>query len=126
MKLSETIIIHTTLMSMRTFRMPFKTSFKIAKALQITGPLNQFYTEEYQKIIEQFADRKENGEFAVSEDGKSIKIDRDKASECFELIKELENMEVTLDITFTTEELEGAGVGLSVENILALMPLIEE
>lgn len=123
MLIGEIFKIRNILQSIKSAKIPIKTSYQIAKFLQATEVNGTFYQEKYQEIITTYAERAEDGSFVVAEDGQSVKIDNARTQECLLLIKELEAMEVDIpEILIDAMHLENTG--LTVDQICTLMPIL--
>lgn len=123
MLISEIFKIRNILLSIKSAKIPIKTSYQIAKFLQATEINGNFYQEKYQEIITTYAERNEDGSFVVAEDGQSIKIQNEHTKECLDTIKELESMEVeTPEILIDAMHLENTD--LTVDQICTLMPIL--
>ena len=125
MKMYEIIDLSNLYMSIKDIKLPLKTTYKFSRLMRRAEQEMNFYSEDFQKIIETYAKRNEDGSYCFSADGQSIEIIEGKQAECNMKINELRNLEVELnDIKFTIDELEC--LNLSISELSCLMPLIED
>lgn len=103
--------------------LPFALAYKFNKLANKANEEINFYRENMQKIIEEYAERDENGEMIFT-DAENVKLRPDSTEECNKKINELSNIEVDINIKFTPEEL--SSLELSINDLQTLMPLIEE
>lgn len=105
-------------------KVPAKVAYKFNKlCIDLDGD-NKFYNEELNKILQQYANKNEDGSFKRTEAG-GIDIQEDKLEAAQKEIDVLYNLEVNApDIVFTVEELDG--LQLSIEEFNAMLPFIEE
>ena len=104
--------------------LPIKLVYKLTKFFEVVNKEAEFYREELAKILNEYAERDEDGKVATTDDGLSIKIKKDCLTVCEEKLQELANLEVEVpDIKFSMDELPE---GLSVQELSYLMPFIEE
>lgn len=104
--------------------LPIKLVYKLTKFFEVVNKEAEFYREELAKILNEYAERDEDGKVATTDDGLSIKIKKDCLTVCEEKLQELANLEVEApDIKFSMDELPE---GLSVQELSYLMPFIEE
>ena len=104
--------------------LPIKLVYKLTKFFEVVNKEAEFYREELAKILNEYAERDEDGKVATTDDGLSIKIKKDRLTVCEEKLQELANLEVEApDIKFSMDELPE---GLSVQELSYLMPFIEE
>lgn len=123
MKINELLKIRGVFLEIKQAKMPLKISYQIAKFLHSTDDSSTFYTEKYQSIINQYAEKDEKGEFKVSEDGQSIKIKQETFDQCVSALRELEEVEVEIPET----KIDPMGLehtGLSIEKMYILMPVL--
>ena len=100
-----------------------KLAYKLNKLNSRLSEEAEFYRSEFYKILTEYAQKDENGEFIQNENGTGYLIKEGKTEECREKIQELQDLEIeNLDITFTLEELEHLAV--TPEEISAIMNLI--
>lgn len=104
--------------------LPIGTTYKLTKLFNVVKSEAEFYTTNLDKIISEFGQKDENGNFILTEDQKGVRIDQDKIPEVESRLQELWNIEVELpSITFKLSELEK--VELSVQEFNNLLPFIE-
>ena len=122
MKIYQLLSLPALYNSISDKNLPFALAYKLSKlAIQVNEEL-KFYQENLTKIIEEYGE-KENGELVYLSNG-DIKIHEGKAEECHARIEELQNVEVDIKVTFTPNELEP--LEMSIKDLQALMPLINE
>lgn len=107
-------------------KLPIKTSYKFTRFFAQLENESKFFNETLQKIIDEYGQRDENGEFILTSDKQGVKIKEDKLDECMNKIDELNNVEVHLEYepVFSLDELEG--LDLEMKYINLLMPYISE
>ena len=111
--------------SIKAQTLPVKTTYKMAKLFAALDNENKFYIEELKKIIANFAEKDEEGNPKLTEDGTGFQIRKDCIDECQAAFNELCSIEVDLpDIKFNLEELES--LNLNIEQINLFLPFIEE
>lgn len=107
-------------------KLPIKTSYKLTRFFNQLEEEAKFFNETLQKIIDEYGQKDENGNFIFTDNGQGVKIKEDKYNECMEKIEELNGIEVKLNYipSFTLEELEG--LDLEMKYINLLMPYISD
>ena len=105
--------------------MPLKTAFKLNKLFNQIDSAALFYQDEFNKIIQKYAKRDENGNYIYTEDGNSILITDGLQIECNEKLNELYNLETDVgEHRFTLDELDCLKISLNDMN--CLMPFVVE
>lgn len=123
MKLYQVVALAHLYEEIKDCSLPIRTSYKFAILMQKVQPQIEFYNREFNKIVDTYAQKDENGEFIFSKDNTAIAVIEGKEDECNSKITELQNLEIDMnEITFSLNELEG--LSLSIEQMNMLMPLI--
>lgn len=100
-----------------------KTAFGLTQLSKVAQEHSAFYREQFEKIINTYAKKDENGNIIKTEDGNGIQIEEGAQQACFAQLTELDLLEVELpDIKFHLEDFENAG--LSPEDLEILMPFL--
>jgi hypothetical protein len=109
----------------RPTSLPFKTAHKLAKLSKAVEEEIGFYREKMAELIEQYAQRDNDGNYVYINDGRDIAIVPERIQECQSKIHELETMEIELpNITFSVEEFENTT--LTVDELQPILPFIED
>lgn len=125
MKMYEILDLSNLYNSIKDTKMPIKTTYKFSRLMRRAEQELNFYSQQFQKIIETYAKTDENGNYCFSSDGQSIEIIDGKQAECNTKIMELRNLEVDInDIKFSLDEIDC--LNLSITELSCLMSLIEE
>ena len=104
--------------------LPIKTVYKLSKFFDTIKQDADFYREKLAEILNEYAQRDEENNVIVTDNGKSIKIKENLISECEEKLQELADIEAEEpQIKFSLEELPD---GMSVQELNLLMPFIVE
>lgn len=111
--------------SVKTQKITMKTAYRLAQLAKAIETELQFYREKLQAIITEYGEKDENGQPVPTEDGGGIKLRPGSEQECVAAMQELQELEITLpDIKFNIEDF--GSIELSVENISAILPFVEE
>lgn len=123
MKLLEMLNIRAILAQLTQARLPAQTAYKIAKFVQKTADDANFYQEQRQKLIEQYAKRNDKGELDTTDNRYHFEGENKKAWE--EAWLELTNTEIdTPAIKFNLAEF--ATVNFTAQEMTTLDPIIDE
>lgn len=125
MKISEILIFHQNYEKLSIEKMPFFVAYKLNKIFNAFAKDKEFYEEQMNKIILEYAQVDENGLPKQNADKSGILIQEDRIQECHEKINELQNLEIDIpEVTFSPTELNSLRV--SPETLQSLMPFIYE
>lgn len=126
MKMYEILNLSNVFLVIKDEKMPIKTAYKFSKLMKKADEERQFYAEKLQEILEEYGEKDESGSFIYLNDEKSlINIKKGKEEECQQKTKELQDLEIDFsNIKFTLDELKNTK--MTIENMMSLMPFIEE
>ena len=105
--------------------LPLKGAYKINKIKKAVEKESEFYREKFQEIVDQYAQKDENGEVVFSEDGNQIMIKDGLIDECNKALADLQELEVEIDNYNLALDDLGEDVECTPEELEALMPFIE-
>lgn len=109
MKLTNKKIINDSMILMEVSRkeLPIKVSYALAKNISKIEKELQIYNSERQKLLDKYCVKDENGENKVDENNQ-LKIQEEYLKDWERDIKELQNIELEIDIhKFKINELDG-------------------
>lgn len=105
-------------------KMPIKTAYKFNKLMEAVDKELSFFQEKLNKILDEYAEKDENGEYVYSTSD-SIKIQDNKLQACQEELLALQSFEVEITSSvFDLDELDS--LDISVDDLRILMPFIAE
>ena len=111
--------------SVKTQKITMKTAYHLAQLAKAIETELQFYREKLQNIITEYGEKDENGQPIAIENGGGIKLRPGSEQECVAAMQELQELEITLpDIKFNIKDF--GDIELSVENVSAILPFMEE
>ena len=105
--------------------LPLKGAYKINKIKKAVEKESEFYQEKFQEIVDQYAQKDENGEVVLSEDKSQIMIKEGLVEECNNALNDLQELEVEIDNCGLTLDDLGDDVECTPEELEALMPFME-
>lgn len=77
-------------------KLPLKTSYQLSLVFDEIEKRMTFYQNEFQKIIDEFAEKDEEGNYVPSEDGVGIKVQKGKTDECNARVIELNQIDIDI------------------------------
>ena len=105
--------------------LPIKISYTLARASKKVKEDVDFFTGKFQEIINEYAEKDENGNFVYTEGNQFIKVIDGKEDECQAKIAELESLETELDIEpISIDDL--GDIEIDPDTLRKIMPLIKE
>ena len=99
-------------------------SYKIYKLCNVIEQEEKFFNQKRQEIINDFAQRYENGQIVVNDKG-FVQFEADKVEEAHKMLNDLSAVDVDVpNVKFKIDEL--SEIKLSVMDMAVLEPLIDE
>ena len=124
-RMYQVLDFETIYNKIKDIKMPIKTTYNFAKLAREINEEKLFYQQELQRIIDNFGERDENGNFVLTEDKSGVQIKKENLNECQKEIIALSNLEVEIKgINLNIDELEN--VELTLPEMEILMAFIEE
>ena len=105
--------------------LPLKGAYKINKIKTAVEKEGEFYQEKFQEIVDQYAQKDENGEVVLSEDKSQIMIKEGMVEECNKALTDLQELEVEIDNCGLKLDDLGENLECTPEELEALMPFME-
>ena len=104
--------------------LPLKVAYKINKMKKSIDSESSFYSEKFQKIIDEYAKKDDDGNVVFNDDGSQIIIQEDKIEKCNDALEDLQKLEVEIDNQNLTIDDFGEDVKCTPEDLELLMPFL--
>ena len=110
--------------SIKDISMPFTLSFKLSRINKAIDECIEFYRENYNSLLNNYAEKNEDGTFKMREDGSSILLKKDTIEKARQRFSELDNSEFTIE-TIKIPFAEFETLVLPPDRLTGLLPFIE-
>lgn len=125
LKMSNIIALKGVCENLKSQKTSVKTAYKISKILNAVEKEFEFYQTKFIEIVNEYAEKDENGQPIMTDSGNGVKISPEKIAEAQTKMFELEAIETELNITpLSLDELEG--LEISISDMQNLSCIIEE
>lgn len=126
MKLTQLLNMQTPIQTIIDQRIPFGLAYKFTKAATIIEENQKFYTDSLHKLLKDYAQIDENGQYKLTDNGQGVLIKPEFMSEFNEKLAELDSLEVDVELPkFTLAEIEDK-VEITPRDLYPLMCLFED
>ncbi len=123
-KMYQILSFQTFYEAVKEKKLPSKIAYKISLMVTKINEHTRFYYERMNQVIEEYAERDENGDF-IYIDETSIKIKKENIHQCQMELNELQNLDVDLGETnLSINDLEG--LDLTIEEMATLAPILQD
>lgn len=103
-------------------KLPLKTSYQLSLVFDEIEKRMVFYQKEFQKIIDEFAEKDGEGNYVSSEDGAGIKVQKGKTDECNARVIELNQIDIDIpDLNLSIEDFGDLDLTLDEVRVLSLI-----
>lgn len=125
LKMYEIINFPSFYEKIKSLKLPFKTSYRLALlALEVEKHIN-YYQEQFRSLLNEYGKKDDNGNLVPTDDGQGIRLVEETMEEVYTKISELRNLEVELNgYSFTADDFDG--IELSPEEMVVILPFIKE
>ena len=122
MKLNRLVAARAVIFSKCAEKLPAHIAYKFARFLRITDGDERFFNERFKAILDNYAQKDEEGGFV--RDGDGIALNPETAETCKQEIRELEGTEVELQFHFSMNDM--SNLTLSIKDCFDMDDLIKE
>lgn len=106
-------------------KLPIKTAFKLSKIIRDVSSHIEFYQKRMSQIMEESAERDTDGNFVIEDEGRAVRLKKDKIAQVAKEMKELQELPMILnEEKLRIEEL--SGLDLTIEEMMTIAPLLED
>lgn len=114
LRITDVVALKSACENLKQQKTSVKTAYKLSKILNAVQKEFEFFQSKFQELIQEYAEKDENGQPIILENGNSVKIAPSRLTEAQQKIDELSNLEVELDISLISlNELEGLEISIS-------------
>lgn len=105
-------------------KLPFKTSYKVALFMQEVQKHIDFYQESFRNLLQEYGKKDENGNIMPTKDGQGFLLAEETMNEAYAKLAELRDLDVELpDTKFSPDDFDN--IEISPEEMIIIMPFIE-
>lgn len=106
-------------------KLPFKTSYRLAMFIQEVQKHIDFYQENFRNLLIEYSQKDEQGNPKPTEDGQGVLLVEETMNEAYTKLAELRDLDVELpDTKFSVDDF--GSIELSPEEMMVIVPFIAE
>lgn len=122
MRIQKILAMEEAIKNLKSKNLPIKTAYRLLKLAEFVATESDNYRNLFRQILDEYAEKKEDGSFVFSEDGTNVILKKDHIKETNEKVSELNQLEVDVPYTFDLREFEN--LEISLEDLAPLMDII--
>jgi hypothetical protein len=122
MRIQKILAMEEAIKNLKSKNLPIKTAYRLLKLAELVATESDNYRNLFRQILDEYAEKNEDGSFVFSEDGTNVILKKDHIKEANEKVSELNQLEVDVPYTFGLREFEN--LEISLEDLAPLMDII--
>lgn len=122
MRIQKILAMEEAIKNLKSKNLPIKTAYRLLKLAEFVATESDNYRNLFHQILDEYAEKNEDGSFVFSEDGTNVILKKDHIKEANEKVSELNQLEVDVPYTFDLREFEN--LEISLEDLAPLMDII--
>lgn len=122
MRIQKILAMEEAIKNLKSKNLPIKTAYRLLKLAEFVATESDNYRNLFRQILDEYAEKNEDGSFVFLEDGTNVILKKDHIKEANEKVSELNQLEVDVPYTFDLREFEN--LEISLEDLAPLMDII--
>lgn len=122
MRIQKILAMEEAIKNLKSKNLPIKTAYRLLKLAELVSNEAENYRNLFRQILNEYAEKKEDGSYVLSEDGANVIIQKDHIQDANQKVDELNKIDVEIPYTFDIKDFDN--IEISLEELAPLMDLI--
>ena len=122
MRSQKILAMEEAIKNLKSKNLPIKTAYRLLKLAELVSNEAENYRNLFRQILDEYAEKKEDGSYVLSEDGANVIIQKDHIQDANQKVDELNKIDVEIPYTFDIKDFDN--IEISLEELAPLMDLI--
>ena len=122
MRIQKILAMEEAIKNLKSKNLPIKTAYRLLKLAELVSKEAENYRNLFRQILDEYAEKKEDGSYVLSEDGTNVIIQKDHIQDANQKVDELNKIDVEIPYTFDIKDFDN--IEISLEELAPLMDLI--
>ena len=122
MRIQKILAMEEAIKNLKSKNLPIKTAYRFLKLAELVSNEAENYRNLFRQILDEYAEKKEDGSYVLSEDGANVIIQKDHIQDANQKVDELNKIDVEIPYTFDIKDFDN--IEISLEELAPLMDLI--
>ncbi len=122
MRIQKILAMEEAIKNLKSKNLPIKTAYRLLKLAELISNEAENYRNLFRQILDEYAEKKEDGSYVLSEDGTNVIIQKDHIQDANQKVDELNKIDVEIPYTFDIKDFDN--IEISLEELAPLMDLI--
>ena len=122
MRIQKILAMEEAIKNLKSKNLTIKTAHRLIKLAELVSKEAENYRNLFRQILDEYAEKKEDGSYVLSEDGANVIIQKDHIQDANQKVDELNKIDVEIPYTFDIKDFDN--IEISLEELAPLMDLI--
>ena len=122
MRIQKILAMEEAIKNLKSKNLPIKTAYRLLKLAELVSKEAENYRNLFRQILDEYAEKKEDGSYVLSEDGANVIIQKEHIQDANQKVDELNKIDVEIPYTFDIKDFDN--IEISLEELAPLMDLI--
>lgn len=122
MRIQKILAMEEAIKNLKSKNLPIKTAYRLLKLAELVSKEAENYRNLFRQILDEYAEKKEDGSYVLSEDGTNVIIQKEHIQDANQKVDELNKIDVEIPYTFDIKDFDN--IEISLEELAPLMDLI--
>ena len=122
MRIQKILAMEEAIKNLKSKNLPIKTAYRLLKLAELVSNEAENYRNLFRQILDEYAEKKEDGSYVLSEDGANVIIQKDHIQDANQKVDELNKIDVEIPYAFDIKDFDN--IEISLEELAPLMDLI--
>ena len=122
MRIQKILAMEEAIKNLKSKNLPIKTAYRLLKLAELVSKEAENYRNLFRQILDEYAEKKEDGSYVLSEDGANVIIQKERIQDANQKVDELNKIDVEIPYTFDIKDFDN--IEISLEELAPLMDLI--
>ena len=122
MRIQKILAMEEAIKNLKSKNLPIKTAYRLLKLAELISNEAENYRNLFRQILDEYAEKKEDGSYVLSEDGANVIIQKGHIQDANKKVDELNKIDVEIPYTFDIKDFDN--IEISLEELAPLMDLI--
>lgn len=124
MRIQKILAMEEAIKNLKSKNLPIKTAYRLLKLAELVSNEAENYRNLFRQILDEYAEKKEDGSYVLSEDGANVIIQKGHIQDANQKVDELNKIDVEIPYTFDIKDFDN--IEISLEELAPLMDLIAD
>ena len=122
MRIQKILAMEEAIKNLKSKNLPIKTAYRLLKLAELVSNEAENYRNLFRQILDEYAEKKEDGSYVLSEDGANVIIQKEHIQDANQKVDELNKIDVEIPYAFDIKDFDN--IEISLEELAPLMDLI--